>query len=972
MGASAANNQPSIRAYLLGHVRILVGERELPLHGWRRRSARSLLLLLLTTPGHRLPRDRVLDLLWPNSAATSSCLRPTIHALRRALEPDLLDGRASAYVEVGSDSVRLRGGPGLWIDVAAFESALSDAQNGPTVEHRSRLRAAIGLYRGELLASELDVDWAEARREELRAAWQSAVLSLTELEIGAGEPLLAVPSLRRLLAADRTTESAHRALMRAYVAAGQTGDALRQYHRCVGALAEELDVTPSEATERLYSEIRTTSRDRLRTTSQLPDQRLDSLPVPPTPLVGRERTITVSQELLWRRDVRLVTLTGPGGIGKTHLALEIAASLADDFDDGIGFVSLGSIRRPKLVARAIADVIGATNTGSRSLLACLRENLGGREVLLVLDNCEHVLEATGSLVATLLETCPRLKVLATSREPLRLRSEQIVTVPPLTMPPTEHGRSASALLRYEAAALFIDRARAVTSDFALSETNAPIIADICERLDGLPLAIELAAARIRHLDPATMLSRLDTRLAVLTDGPRDLPARQRTMRDAIVWSHDLLTPCEQALFRRLAVFVGGCTLEAAIAVCDPDADLGVDIQRGVEALADKSLLRREEGTNGEPRFSMLETIREFGLEQLEASGEAETIQRRRLTFYLTLAENLSPPLAWTGMATGLRQLDLELPNVRAALDWALSHGETEMALRLIVATSALWSTRADPGDGRRWLETALSSEQPVAPFTRVNALIFAAGLAALQGDYRPAVASAQEALALAQAHGYPFGEAAALTYLAATAEWQGNLARATRLYEQAIRITRELDNLFWLALLHTNLGDVAVWQGDLAGARSYAADGLALWREQENSWGLALGLGTAAAVAGAEGDQSQATSLYAQGLSLWQELGDRRGIAGNLAGLAGVAQESGEPERAARLLGAARALCDTTGVHCLAHHIQYERVLAATRTLLKEDTFHAAWQAGQAMREEQAIAEAGALAPHCTRLHFSW
>ncbi len=398
----------------------------------------------------------------------------------------------------------------------------------------------------------------------------------------------------------------------------------------------------------------------------------NNIPVQPTPLIGREEEIALLQQLLRRNDVRLLTLTGPGGAGKTRLGVEAASSLLEEFPDGVIFVALASISAPELVASAIAQAFGIKQSGTVPLIEALKQTLRARRLLLLMDNFEQVL-AAARLVAELLATCPELKILVTSREPLHLRGERQFEVPPLGLPDLAESTSVEALSQYAAIALFIERATAIQPEFTLTNENARAVAEVCIRLDGLPLAIELVAARLKLLSPAEILTRLEHRLALLTGGAKDLPKRQQTMRKTISWSYDMLSRSEKKLFRRLSVFVGGCTLTAVEAICGDEP--GIDVLDGLASLVDKSMLRQKEQSKTEKRFKMFETIREFGHEQLLASGETEAIQRRHALFFLDLVERAEPLLTGPEQVVWLERLESEHNNLRASLRWAEACGE---------------------------------------------------------------------------------------------------------------------------------------------------------------------------------------------------------------------------------------------------------------------------------------------------------
>src|SRR5215207_2667371 len=685
------------------------------------------------------------------------------------------------------------------------------------------------------------------------------------------------------------------------------------------------------------------------------------IPTPLTALVGRERETTTLTDLLCRPEVRLVTLTGPGGVGKTRLALETADRLESTFADGTVFVPLAAVPEPALVASAIGQSLGVREVGGRPLAETLVSTLRAKHLLLVLDNLEHLLDAT-PLIAQLLVASPGLSVLATSRAVLRISGEHDFPVPALALPDAETAPTVEEVGATPAVQLFVARAQAAQPDFVLTAANATAVVAICRRLDGLPLAIELAAARTRYLPAPTLLRHLERPLPILTGGPRDQPTRLQAMRDAIGWSYDLLTAGEQAFFRRLAVLAGGGGLEAVVAVTSGAGEIGCDVLDGVRALVEQSLLIQTEAPPGEPRYSMLETIREFGLEQLAASGEESATRSAHADYYLALAERAEPHLIASGSAAWVGRLAIERDNLHTAVAWALRTGNAATVLRLAGTILSFAYARGEPREGQQWLEAALAAGGAVPPETRVDALFTASALAQVRGDFSRSIALSEEGLALARAHGYVFGQARALLALGITAEWQGDLDLAAARYEASHGLMESLEDAVRLPhwTLHpvANLADVALLRGDPASAATLAEHAVAGWREAGYLWGIAQALGTAAAAASESGDQVGAARLYDETLSLWLESDDGRGIAGTLAGIAGVANRRGQAERAARLLGAAWGVAESLGVRYLAHHVHAERVLAATRTQLDDQVFDVAWREGQALSLEQAVAEA--------------
>lgn len=627
------------------------------------------------------------------------------------------------------------------------------------------------------------------------------------------------------------------------------------------------------------------------------NNRPHNLPLQNTAFIGREAQVQVLKEQLMRADVRLLTLTGLGGTGKTRLSLRIGADLIDDFADGVFFVALANEQESGSVMSVIAQTLGIRESDGRTLLDSLKDALKTRQMLLILDNFEQVLGAN-RLVSTLIPSCPKLKLLVTSRAALRIYGEKEYAVPPMSLPRGRRKMSVEELLNNESVQLFLNRAQAVKPEFELNAQNAATIAQICSKLDGLPLALELAAARIRLLTPQAMLARLESRLKILTGGAKDLPARQQTLRGAIDWSYDLLNEADRALFCRLAVFAGGCTLEAMESVCI-DGDIEIDVLNETESLVSKSLLRQETQDDGEPRFTMLETVREYALEKLTESGECNEMQGRHVAYYLKFAEEAESKLGGEQQATWLNLLEAEHDNMRAALSWALENSRVEEALRLAGALSRFWVLRSYFTEGRRRLAEALAVTEP---HNMGSYDLVVAGVADSEEDVRGYIAESIEALNRVLTMNYPgtltesamLALAKALNGAGNLSHRQGDYVEARRLYMESMAIRQKLGDAQGIAASFNNLASVAYRQGDLKGACAMYQESLAIKKEKGDNRAVSSTLNNLGIIAQEMGNPAEARQLYMESLAIRRKLGDKQGTAVSLEGLGVLAFEAGE------------------------------------------------------------------------------
>jgi predicted ATPase/DNA-binding SARP family transcriptional activator len=892
----------AVEIRLFGAFSVRVGEEEVPEGAWRLRKAKSLVKLLALAPEHRVHRERATELLWPERApeAAANNFHQALYVARRALEAAGAD--ASAVLPLRDDMLALYPDGRVEVDVDVFEAAVARVRE---TGEPSDYQAALALHGGDLLAEDRYEAWATGRRDAVREAHLGLLLAFSARLAEDGDTAAAVEALEQAVLVDPLHEAAHRALMRMFAADGRRQQALGQYHRLREALRRELEAEPDPQTARLY---RALLRDEVdfepperaggepgpRPPSARPAER-HNLPVALTSFIGRDRESREVARLLKRH--RLVTLTGTGGSGKTRLGLEAATARVGECRDGVWLVELAGLSDPGLVADATASALGLTLPSRLPALEGLGAQLGQWRALLILDNCEHLIGACALLAEYLLGACAGLRVLATSREPLRVPGEVTWRVPSLALPTRTASAEPAELVGYESIRLFCERASDVAAGFALSEDNAGSVAEICLRLDGMPLALELAAARVGALSPAQIAERLGDCLAVLTAGSRSALDRQQTLRATLSWSHELLTIAERVLFRRLAVFAGGFALEATEQVT---AGAGVEQRQVADLLGrlvDKSLVVSEEEAGGY-RYRLLEPVRQFARERLVEASEMASVAALHLAFYLEVARAADPEGAGARPVVGLGRLEADHDNLRAALGWALRH-DAEQALALAVHMWPMWMAGSHFQEGSRWLEAALATA-PAPTALRAQALRAACGLGMRLGQMDRLSELGAERVAIFRALGDRGAEAHALDEAGVYEYMAGSYDRAERLYAQSRALAEELDDGKVLAAVRHSEGVLAQCRGDFAGAGETLRESLSRLGDLPPGDGdRFFRVHTIGLFVAAEGPGGAPRMYFEETAQFFRRVDGRDAVGYVLAGLGDVARAQGliEPAR---------------------------------------------------------------------------
>lgn len=939
-----------LRIELLGRFSVSAAGRPVDEAAWRLRKARSLVKLLALAADHRLHREHVMEALWPDreAAAAANNLRQAVFVARRALDSCGVDGGVRLVLQ--REVLRLTVEE---VDVEAFEIAAAAAHGSGDVE---RHRTAIALYRGELLPEDRFDEWAGGRRQALRERHLGLLVDIAGLLERDGDPAGAVAALQQALLEEPLHEEAHRRLMRLYVTTGRRQRALAQYHVLRTSLQREFEDEPDDETRRLYRDVlagRLTERAQRETAA--PGRRLaagrppGNLPLQLTSFVGRERELGELVGLLER--TRLLTLTGPGGCGKTRLALEASARLRRRFPDGVWLVELAGLVHadPEQVAQAVASVLGVESYSGRPFEDALTTHVGDGRLLVVLDTCEHLIDACAHLTAPLLGACPGLVVLATSREPLHVRGEVAWRVPSLSLPERTDGAAVAELERSEAVRLFCDRAANAASPFALSASNGAAVGELCRRLDGIPLAIELAAARTSVLTPGQIAARLHDSLAVLATADPSGLTRQGTLTAAIDWSHSLLQPDERILFRRLGVFAGGCWIESVEEICAGDDLASADVLDVLGRLVDKSLVIVDEEA-GLARYRLLDTVRSYARDRLARAGERAAMEARHGRHFAALAEAAEPGLIGAHPEATQQRLESTDADLQAALHRALS-AEPEIGVRLAGALWRFWHARGSLTEGVRWLEATLRAA-PGPSAARARALLGLSVLAVRVGDQPRARSAAEEAVSVCREIGDPLATADALHWLGCHHWLSGSLEGVRRHARESRALGERIGAPGVVAAVRHTMG-VVEGSRRAAGARDQLDASLALLRTlapdgEPLLLPLALGflreargagvpprlvleetlltarrvrprhavgyaLADRAVVARDEGDHPRGRADLEEALSIFRRLGDTPGAAQVLGQLGNLRSVQGDHELARELHDESRALREAAG-----------------------------------------------------------
>ncbi len=916
------------------------------------RPAQSLFAYLILNAGTAHRREKLAGLLWPDSLEETARdnLRHALWRVRKALE----SASSIRFLHADDLTIKFETSSDYWLDAAELEKLSEDAS-------ADELVVVLAEYQGELLPGFYD-EWVVLEREHLQSVFEHKMARLMSLLQNEDRWLDILDWGERWISLGQKPEPAYRALMSAHAAKGDMSKVAATYERCVKSL-REFGMEPSEQTKELYENLKSgkqTPKTMSVTMKPVMKETSSTIPVPLTSFIGREKELKEIAKVL--SSSHLLTLTGPGGVGKTRLAIQTAHDSIKKFKDGVFWIGLVGLSDENLIPQEIAQSLNIREVSNEPLIETLKTHLKSKDVLLVIDNCEHLIRACAQYAEQLLAACLKLKILATSIESLGLFNENTWQVPSLPLPDMQESLSLKELQEFASIELFDERASNAKSGFVLDERNVSSVAQICRRLDGIPLAIELAAARVKVLSVDEIAARLDDRFSLLTAGSRTAIPRHQTLRATIDWSYDLLTELERILLRRLSVFAGGFTLEAAESVCSQGMKRS-DILDVLGHLVDKSLVIVEADSEiSETHYRLLETIRQYALEKLVGSGEASTIRDQHLGFYLGLAEKSEPNIFSSESVAWISRLDKELDNLRAAMDWATNSGKAVATLQIAGSLVYFWFAHALlVSEWHDRVQQALSLpegiERTLARAKALNGFGFMYWADMYLTDKRPEF---EEALSIGREFGDQWNIAAALRNLGLLENIQGNYLEARSFLEQSLEIWRGMgaEGKLGHAIAVTLLGDVALNQGEAEWARSlFEESAVSLSREFGDINFHAYPVRRLGQLAWREGDYGKAVALCKESLNLNQEIGDPRGVMACVAGFAAIAVAQEKFERATKLMAAVETQLTSIGIQLLfVDKMEYERNLALLHTQLDEKILNKFWFKGKEMTMEQAIA----------------
>ncbi len=863
-----------VRLQLLGGFEVWLGNEPIPPERFRLRKARNLVKLLALSDHHRLHREQLMELLWPESdpESASNNLHQALFSARRAFV--LTGAPPGLYLTYDGEYLCLSSGTPVWIDVQQFENAAEKAHQTQAVD---AYQAALDCYRGDLLPEDRYADWTLNSRDRLRQEYLSLLLELGKKHEAASEYQSAIESFQKLIQADILNEDAHVSLMRLYAISGQRQAAVRQYQHLEAVLKRELAIEPDPSSAQVYQNILAGQLQADTTSRPVPARAgpLHNLPTHLSFFIGRTNEKEYIKNLLSRS--RLVTLTGPGGVGKTRLAIEVASGQVKNYPHGIWLVELASLSDPELVLHSVAGLFGLREDRNRSLQDVLLDYARSRQMLLVLDNCEHLVETCAQLAEKLLHASPGLRILATSREALEIPGEQVFLVPSLSIPDPQNMGSQEDFQQFEAVQLFVERASLIMPGFCVTTENAPKIAQICQQLDGIPLALELAAAHVNLLRIEQIAARLENRFSLLSGGSRTALPRQRTLKASIDWSYNLLDEDEQKVLQRLSVFSGGWSLEAVESVCSDETLAPLLILEILTRLAHKSLIVVQRGQGTLARYWLLEIIRQYASEKLEQAGEAELFRNRHLEYYLNLAETLAPKLKSDRFLEGMRVLRAELENLRSALSWGLPEKGTtrgEEGVRLVKALALFWSRAGMINEGHLWLMRGLAMTSASGPSLIALHGHMLCQLAYYELDFPRAYQAADESVAIFREIGDLEGLAEVLLYLGVRFIHSDH-TRGRLILDESIRLYRQMGDAWGLAYALTQRGRLAHEERDFVLLEACAQESRKLFLETGDRWSANIWpMGLLAHVAVENGDYASARSNIEQCLRSAEESGE--------------------------------------------------------------------------------------------------